>query len=195
MYSIETTPGFIIDSRPYGEAGRILYIFTRDLGLIEATAKGIRLEKSKLRYFAAAASFGLFSLVRGREFWRLVSAREIEPPVGSRQAENFGLLPRLAALLKRLLRGEEAQPALFDRLMSSARILSDSLRLTGDRLKTLESVTVLRMLGALGYIGDDPLLPDDIHSSDITLPFLDKLTGERPAMNRHINKALKESQL
>ena len=74
MHAIHTTPGFIIGSRPYGEAGKMLSIFTRDFGLVTATAQGIRLERSKLRYHAQDLSFGSFSLVRGREFWRLTSA-------------------------------------------------------------------------------------------------------------------------
>ncbi|MEK9177832.1 MAG: recombination protein O N-terminal domain-containing protein, partial [Patescibacteria group bacterium] len=76
MYSITTTPGFIIDSRPYGEAGRLMSIFTRELGLVRATAQGIRLEKSKLRYSSQLYSFGIFSFVCGKEFWRLTNARE-----------------------------------------------------------------------------------------------------------------------
>jgi recombinational DNA repair protein (RecF pathway) len=76
MYTIHTTPGFIIGSRPSGEAGKLLSIFTQDLGLIRATAQGIRFEKSKLRPFIQDYSVGIFSFVRGKEFWRLTSAQE-----------------------------------------------------------------------------------------------------------------------
>src|SRR5690349_10081885 len=75
MYSIITTEGFIIDSRPSGEAGKLLYIFTKDHGLVMATAQGIRLEKSKLRYFIQDYSFGVYSFVKGKEYWRLTNAQ------------------------------------------------------------------------------------------------------------------------
>ena len=75
-YTIITTPGFIIGSRPRGEAGKLLSIFTRDLGLVLASAQGIRLEKSKLRYAARDYSFGEYSFVKGKEFWRLTDARD-----------------------------------------------------------------------------------------------------------------------
>ena len=50
MHPIHTTPGFIIASRPYGETGKILSIFTRDIGLVGAVAQGIPFEKTKIRY-------------------------------------------------------------------------------------------------------------------------------------------------
>ena len=76
MHPIHTTPGFIIGSRPSGEAGKMISIFTRDLGLVFASAQGIRFEKSKLRPFTQDYSFGQFSFVRGKEYWRLTSAQE-----------------------------------------------------------------------------------------------------------------------
>src|SRR4051812_13786640 len=109
MHAIHTTPGFVIDSRPYGEAGKILSIFTQDLGLVSAIAQGIRLEKSKLRYYVQNYSFARYSLVRGKEFWRLTSAAESEE--GTWNAE---LVAKIAALLKRLLQGEEPHPELFE---------------------------------------------------------------------------------
>ena len=77
MHPIHTTPGLIIHSRPYGEAGKLLSIFTRDFGLVLANAQGIRLEKSKLRPFIQDYSFGIFSLVKGKELWRLTSAQSV----------------------------------------------------------------------------------------------------------------------
>src|SRR3989338_4347951 len=100
MNPIHTTPGFIIASRPYGETGKILSIFTRDIGLVGAVAQGIRLEKSKLRYHTQDYSFGTFSFVRGRELWRLTDARDqkcftpsLPPPPHRGGAGGGGPLP------------------------------------------------------------------------------------------------------
>jgi len=92
MYSIQTTPGFIIDSRTYGEAGKMLFIFTRDLGLVMAVAQGIRFERSKLRPFTQDYSFGEFSFVRGKEMWRLTSAQEF-----NESGEPSDIVPSLPA--------------------------------------------------------------------------------------------------
>ena len=117
MYSVHTTPGFIINAQPYGEAGKVLQIFTRDLGLVTAIAQGIRLEKSKLRYHTIDLSRGSFSLVRGRDLWRLVGAEADQRITLNREAQ--ALLARLAQLLRRLLQGEDAEPALYDCLADS----------------------------------------------------------------------------
>ncbi len=118
MHSIHTTRGFIVGSRPYADAGRVLTIFTRDFGLIYATAQGIRLEKSKLRYYTQEYSFGAYSLVRGKEFWRLTSAngesQDLRFTIHDLRSEHKELIARIALLLRRLLQGEEPHPELFD---------------------------------------------------------------------------------
>lgn len=189
MYAIHTTPGFIIGSRPYGEAGRMLSIFTRDLGLVTATAQGIRLEKSKLRYHTQPYSFGTFSLVRGKEFWRLTSA------ASGRGARAGELAARVALLLRRLLQGEEPHPELYEHVEACARFMGGHAGLSADDLKALESLTVLRILHALGYVGDDDGLGAALASTDLDQGLLREAAGKRTAMNRHINKALAESHL
>ena len=197
MYAIHTTPGFIIDSRPHGEAGKLLSIFTRDYGLVLATAQGIRLEKSKLRYYTQDYSVGTFSLVRGKEFWRLTSAAgdaEVVPQ-GATSAYAQQLTVRLALLLRRLLHGEESHAELFEVIKSCVDFLNRNDSISAEHLKTLESITVLRVLHALGYIGTDAELAGAIDSNVFNPEMLDALMGKRSAINRHINKALRESHL
>lgn len=215
MHAIRTTPGFIIDARPYGEAGKMLSIFTRDLGLVVAVAQGIRLEKSKLRYHARELSFGNFSLVRGKEVWRLTSVAE----PGGRQGEIKGeiaqlaeraerasesrsgqeLIARIAMLLRRLLHGEEAHPELFDVVAKCAEFLADNGTAGGDlnaeRSKSLESLIVLRILHALGYVGADSGMTSSLGDNQITVGLLDDIVSKRAFINQHINKALHESHL
>jgi recombinational DNA repair protein (RecF pathway) len=189
MHAIHTTPGFIIDSRPSGEAGKLISIFTRDYGLVFASAQGIRLEKSKLRYHAQEYSFGVFSLVRGKEYWRLTSAQ------GSSGQASSELIARLALLLRRLLHGEEPHPELFMIIESCSRFLRENESVSDEQLKSLESLIVLRVLRALGYIGNDAGLSDIASSFDLSLGLLDALNEKRASMNQHINKALRESHL
>lgn len=200
MHEIHTTPGFIIDARPYGEADRMLSIFTRELGLVSAVAQGIRLEKSKLRYFAQEYSTGMFSLVRGRDLWRLTSAQEgAVPPSESAPRQ---LLGRVAMLLKRMLHGEEPHPELYETIaslaafLSSDRVASGADRAASDAdLGVLESLTVFRIMSRLGYIGDDPVLSGYLSSSEIGPDILRRAVAHKASMNKHINRALKESQL
>ena len=201
MHSIHTTPGFIIGSRPYGEAGKILSIFTRDNGLVTAVAQGIRLERSKLRPFIQDYSIGIYSLVRGKELWRLTSAQEfsverLSIPVFSRErgVSIQELIARLALLLRRLLQGEDPHPQLFEVLYSCIRFV-DQVQLSAIELSVLESLVVFRMVHALGYVGTDRTLDQYATTTDISSAILGELTDKRTLMNAHINKALKESHL
>jgi recombinational DNA repair protein (RecF pathway) len=203
MHQIHTTPGFIIQARPYGEAGKLLSIFTRDFGLITAAAQGIRLEKSKLRYYTQEHALGLFSLVKGREMWRLTSAGSLAsfmfhsggallvPDISPRK----DFIARVALLLRRLLQGEEGRPEVFDAVQSCFQFMNVCQSLTDDRLATLESLLVARILHWLGYIGDDNDLNDHMRSFGINTGLLDVLDVKRAILNKHINKALKESMM
>jgi hypothetical protein len=209
MHTIHTTLGFIVGSRPYGDAGKILSVFTRDFGLVYATAQGIRLEKSKLRYYVQDYSFGTYSMVKGREYWRMTSANSpIEhSAIGPSnyltiRSGSRGLITRIALLLRRLLHGEEAHPELFDCVFECTKFLAlgnmaDVVNetLSGEDLQTLESLVVARILYALGYIGDVGGLNEEMRSVEIDIGLLRRLNGEGSFLNEHINKALKESML
>lgn len=204
MYTIHTTPGFIIESRPSGEAGKLLSIFTRDLGLVFASAQGIRLEKSKLRYHSQELSFGEFSFVRGKEYWRLTNADETQSKEGTTEIRknNSALIGRIALLLRRLLHGEEANPELFEHVEQSFDFLNNftdqsgvSAKLSPEQLQTFESVVVFRILHLLGYVGTDKKLSEKVFIEKLSIELLDELKGQRAIVNQHINKALRESHL
>ena len=48
MHHIYHTEGIILGSRNFGEAGKYYYLLTRDLGLVYASAQGVRKMSSKL---------------------------------------------------------------------------------------------------------------------------------------------------
>ena len=224
MHSIVTTPGFIIDSSSHGEADKVYYIFTRDLGLVRVVAQGIRLEKSKLRYHMKDYSFGVFSMVRGKEIWRLISAQESpykespcqESPYKensraeiSRKPSVNELFARLSMLLRRVLHGEEANVDLFNHLESCSNFLNKQgstepaldapIESVADAPplyeSSLESLVVLRILHSLGYVGNDKEIQEYIVNSEITPELLAKVTPCRAILNKHINKAIQESHL
>ena len=194
MHAIRTTRGFVIGSRPYGEADKIVSVFTRDLGLVSAVAQGIRREGSKLRYHVQDLSLGDVSLVRGRELWRLTSARMAGSPLWSASPEAREAAARIAAIVQRLVRGEAADPGLFDRVEAFAeRAAVPSL--SPEELRALESLSVLRILAALGYIGDEPDVSPFVDGDRLDPETLSLAAERRLAINKHINKALKESHL
>ncbi len=107
-YSIHTTKGLIISQRALREADRVYSILTQDFGLVRAMATGIRKGHSKLRGALEPLSLSSVSLVRGKEFWRIISAELI-----NKISSTEEILKPLA-LLEKLVQGEAPNPELFN---------------------------------------------------------------------------------
>src|SRR5678810_1294690 len=107
-YHIYTTKGLVLSARPVREADRTYAILTRDLGLVRASATGVRKESSKLRGALEPFVISNISLVRGKEYWRITSA-EVLRPIPAEAG-----IGRPLALLERLVAREAAHPKLFD---------------------------------------------------------------------------------
>lgn len=195
MHHIYTTPGFVVHSRPYGEAGKFMLVFSKELGMIGATAQGVRLQKSKLRYHIQDYSYELFSFVKGKDIWRLTGAKNlVESERSFAFEEGKKLYIRILGLLKRLLPGEEKNERLFGLIDSLYDFLCNE-KLNEIEINSLEYLSVLRMLDCLGYVsGNENLkafLEDNVFNKDI----LGEIHKVRNVAVMEINRALKESQL
>jgi DNA repair protein RecO len=123
----------VLSERPVREADRIYSILTRDLGLVRATALGVRKENSKLRGSIEPISLSDVSLVRGKESWRLTSAEFIKKFTKSRPL----------ALLENLVAGEAVHPELFEAVEKY--------------LESDEITLVSRIMFHLGYLKESDL--------------------------------------
>lgn len=133
----------MLSEKAFQEADRVYNILTRDLGLIRASAIGVRKESSKLRGALEPFSLSLVSLVRGKEYWRITSAQILKP---------IGVTPSLAkpfSLLEKLVQGEEAHPELFDTIESAIS--------STDFNETFEINLVAQILHKLGYLREEDL--------------------------------------
>ncbi len=193
MHHIYHTEGIILESRGFGEAGKRYKIFTRDLGMIHASAQGVRKMSSKLRFVLQDFSVIKVDLVRGKDFWRLTSASKTEKLENIvKRKETFVVCANIARLLKRLLAGEEANEGLYADLISGLEVLEKAN--DHEQIRNTEAVLVLRILSHLGYIGGE----DNINGL-IKSPFEENLILEaakkRPEVLSQINKALRETHL
>ncbi len=183
MHHIYHTEGIILGSRNFGESGKYYHIFTRDLGMITASATGVRKISSKLRFILQDFACVKIDLVRGKDFWRLTSGTKTNRLENlSTRPEVFAVVHSIARLLKRLLPGEDANPKLFDDLIEGLSALERAQ--SGEEIKNAEIITVLKTLARLGYIGDDKLedlIPD--------------VTRRRIEILSLINKTLQETHL
>lgn len=184
-HHIYTTPGFIVHSQASGEAGKYFLVFTRELGMVGATAQGVRLSQSKLRYYTQDFSFSLFSLVRGKDVWRMTGAKEIDG-VGEVREENKKLYVQILSLLKRLLPGEEVNENLFEVLEKFHAYITQEIK----EKELLEYLIVFRILNSLGYISNT-----DFAGSEISEEILKNVKDNKDQIIKEINNGLKESQL
>ncbi len=193
MHHIYHTEGLILSSKNYGEAGKYYAIFTRDLGMIYASAQGVRKMSSKLRYILQDFSYIKIDLVKGKDFWRVTSASKtnnLEQIV--KNSNTFEIFSNIARLLKRLLAGEDPNPLLFNDVVQGLLIL-ENIKQEEDH-RNMEAILVLRILSNLGYIGDTKNL-EDIIKSPFEHELVLNVSKNRKEILSHINKALKETHL
>ncbi|MFZ2150075.1 MAG: DNA repair protein RecO [Minisyncoccia bacterium] len=193
MHHIYHTEGIILGSRAHGESGKYYYIFTRDLGMVYASAQGVRKISSRLRFILQDFAYLKIDLVQGKDLWRLTSAQKTNMlEKVSKNPETFRVFFNIARLLKRLLAGVEPNIPLFSDLISGLSVLEKTTKL--EDLRNIEAVIVLRVLHNLGYIGDDKLL-GNLVQSPFEEELIYKVSKNRPEVLEQINKALKETHL
>ena len=193
MHHIHHTEGIILGSKNYGEAGKYYAIFTRDLGMINASAQGIRKISSKLRFVLQDFSYVKIDLVRGKDFWRITSASKTNKLENIlKNYFNVEIFANIGKLLKRLLAGEYPNQILFADLLNGLHFLEKSK--SEVESQNIEMIIVLRLLNNLGYIGNYEMLKNITKS-----PYEDDLIFEasrsRTKILLEINKAIHETHL
>lgn len=196
MHHLYHTPGFVLKSTPYGEANRYYKIFTQDLGLVNASAQGVRRSHSKLRPGLLDFSFSRITLVRGKSLWRItsvVSESNVWAALAEKKAVRL-MFGRVFALLLRLLHGEEKNELLFEHL-HSAYEFSRQCPKPEAFLPEFEYVLVLRVLHALGYVGAAPSIGNLVYSPYWSEEILHQVSRVKQEALSEINRSLQASQL
>lgn len=147
MYNLYHTEGIVLSASDFGEADRIYNIYTKDFGLAALSAKGIRVEKSKLRAHLGQYSLVRLSFVEGKEYLRLTDAEEITRP--HLNEKTFAVLASMGVLVERLVRGQENDEAVW-RLLRS--VWSNTGCLTEENFDTIFKA---RLLHRLGYVSSE----------------------------------------
>ena len=151
MHHIYHTEGIILGSRNFGEAGRYYSIFTRDLGMIYASAQGVRKMSSKLRFILQDFVYIKVDLVQGRDFWRITTAEKTDQLENIvRRPITLKIVSNLARLLRRLLAGTEKNELLFQELVQGLVILEKAK--SKEEFEDTEINIVLQILEKLGYV-------------------------------------------
>jgi len=194
-YNIYTTKGLVLSHRPLREADRVYSILTRDLGLIRATATGVRKEESKLRASLEPLSLASISLVKGKEYWRVTSAKLEESLLVRLETrkEIFKSITKVFALLSGLVQGEEAHPELFDALLPVIHFATDSNFKESDT-EVLEILFVSRTLYHLGYLSEKELL-EGMMDGEVNDKTFEHIYKDKKLIVKAINEGLEASNL
>lgn len=155
-----TTSAFVVGRRESGEAACVLSLFTRELGLVQATARGIRFHKSKLRYHVQDYAFARVTLTAGHEYWVLIGAVPISYPTPNPSLmimEGQGRdtrknLARAGVLLTRFLGEQDPHPEMFDDLVR----LTNQDDQNGEEQSDVDILLELAILDRLGYVSHSP---------------------------------------
>jgi recombinational DNA repair protein (RecF pathway) len=149
-YRTYTTEALVCGSTDVRTADRTFLLFTRELGMVYATAQSVREERSKQRCALQEFSYIRASLIRGKVGWRIASTEALGNIYAREQTrEGRAFVRNTLLLIRRLIRGEEAHPSVFDDVIS---VFHDRGCHTARDAGILIS---LRILYILGYVAPD----------------------------------------
>jgi DNA repair protein RecO len=191
MHHKYNTEAFILKSLSHKDADKIYFLFTEEFGLIKSIATGVRLLKSKLRYHLSDFSYISVSLVRGKEYWRIVGAEH--PANFSKNKKNnqeiFSFYGKIFSLILRLVHGEERNRELFLAIKGSFLKAREEKMTLG--LECLSAARIMRSLGYLKTEGFEELFKNYDYDED-TIKLAESMCKK---IIKEINKSLDETHL
>jgi recombinational DNA repair protein (RecF pathway) len=184
MYQKYTTEGFIVSSRGSKEADMLYLIYTRDFGMVHASATSVRLSKSKLRPHLLSGVKLSLTLLRSKSRWKLVESKQVGNVVASRSG-GYKVLAKILLILKTLIHGEEKNESLFEVV---DKVYSEAL-LEQSSYEGVELLGMIKILAALGY-GTDKGVGVYV-DKEFEVNVFREIVREKKEIVREINKSLK----
>ncbi|MBX9765246.1 recombination protein O N-terminal domain-containing protein [Patescibacteria group bacterium] len=156
--------GVVVRRAASGDGSARVLLYTDAAGLVWAHVQSGREERSQLRAHLQVGTRGLFSLVKGKDVWRVtgISGTENLHFTLSGRTEAQKTLQRVLLFVRQFVRGEGSDPYFFTVLWG----FLDSLSLWNEEeLKNAETAVVFRMLAALGYVEGGESVSHFLHAS------------------------------
>ncbi len=191
------TEGFILSERPLREKDILVSVFTKDLGLVRASIRSARDIRSKLRPHASRYALVAVTLVRGKEYWKVVGleTKSLYRPIWGNRAKAPPAA-RLFSLLERLVNGEEPAPDLYaDVVMALDLFARVRPAESSELIQNIECVAVLRVLDRLGYLPPAPFIASFAAPAPFDEALVRALSPLRLKAVRAINQAFFEANV
>jgi DNA repair protein RecO (recombination protein O) len=139
--------GIILQHADWGEADRLVTIFTRELGKMRAIAKGVRKPRSRKAGHLEPFTRASLLLARGRDLFILTQAEAIETyPATKEDLVGLGYAAYLVELLSNFTYEEEENQTLYRLLANSLARLNQ-----GDTRQLVVHYFEIRLLELVGY--------------------------------------------
>jgi recombinational DNA repair protein (RecF pathway) len=178
-YQTYTTEAIVCGSFINNTADKSFLLFTKTAGMVYASARSVREERSRQRYALQDFSLVTVSLIKGKTGWRIgsvVTSGNLFKAAESRGAR--GSVVRLFKLLRRFLQGEDAHATLFDEILIALSYVAQAD--LPDRV-VIEEIITARVLYELGYVSASETL-----SALLTDPLLIALQRADPSQLSHL---------
>lgn len=163
-YATYTTEAIVCGSVVSNTSDKSFLLFTRDAGMVWATARSVREEKSKQRYALQDFSIIRVSLVKGKASWRIGSVEAIGNPfleASSREARAG--LSVIVKALRRFIHGEVPYQVVYDDVVLCAACIAVA---DAEDIVRLQEQFMLRLLYQLGYVAPHDSYNDILENTD-----------------------------
>jgi DNA repair protein RecO (recombination protein O) len=146
--AVYKSKGIVLRSIRYGEADRILDLYTRDAGLVSAIVKGIRRTKSRFGARLEPLSCVDFLAYQGRTLDTLTQAETLRSFHGIREdLARFEAAAGMVGSVRALSGGDEADRRVFNLLYNGL----DALEGAGTGFEAVEAALGLKLSILAGY--------------------------------------------
>jgi len=154
-YHTYTTEALVCGTYRHNTDDCSYLLFTHAHGMVYATARSVRLERSRQRYALQDFSVVTVSLVKGKSGWRIGSVAALEnvfTPLKTRPGR--AAVVQIVTMTRRLVIGEDAYPELFKDLRAALRSVQNNEAAAA----TVADIYTLRALWRLGYVKQEAAL-------------------------------------
>jgi recombinational DNA repair protein (RecF pathway) len=191
-YQTYITDAVVLQSYDSNTADRTYRLFTRHAGLVIATAKSVREERSRQRYALQDFSYSTVSLIRGKAGWRIGSVESqrnffLET---SHRAIRKSIL-NMCRTIRQYVHGEEPHPELFATTLEGLVQMTD---VSHAAREAWEACYTARILALLGYVAVTPDVSPLLYTKKESLSD-DILIQALPQLEQLISKAEESSHL
>ena len=146
------TEGIILKRQNVRESDKIVTIYTKDYGKIQALAKGSRKIKSKLAGSLEPFFYTRLMLAHGRNIDKIASSEVIENFSKLREdLSKINLSSYIVDLLDRLTKVHHGDTIIFNLLRQTFLVLENKNRIKNEEAKKIKLFFVWRMLSLLGF--------------------------------------------